>query len=60
MPAGREELLKIVGRLHGRTRTAELPTEPISDYEAMRIVRAGDPLVLGHVARRWRAVAKPR
>ena len=42
-------------RLVGHARTGELPTEPMSDYEAMRIARDGDPLVLGHVVRRWRA-----
>jgi VWFA-related protein len=57
VPAGREGLLRILARLTGRARTAELTTEPISDYEAMRIVRDGDPLVLGHVARRWHAAA---
>jgi len=57
MPAGKEGLLRILARLTGRARTAELTTEPISDYEAMRIVRDGDPLVLGHVARRWHAAA---
>jgi VWFA-related protein len=57
MPDGREGLLKIVGRLRGRARTAELTSEPMTDHEAMRIDRDGDPLVLGHVTRRWQAVA---
>jgi VWFA-related protein len=57
MPEGRDGLLKIAGRLRGRARTAELTTEPMTDQEAMRIARDGDPLVFGHVVRRWRAAA---
>ena len=57
MPEGREGLLEIAARLVGRARTGESPTEPMSDYEAMSIARNGDPLVLGHVVRRWSAAA---
>ncbi len=57
MPEGREGLLGIVARLRGQERTTELFTETMSDYEAMRIVRGGDPLVFNAVVRRWRAAA---
>ena len=57
MPEGREGLMAIAARLVGHARTESAPNEPMSDYEAMSIARNGDPLVLGHVVRRWSSSA---
>jgi VWFA-related protein len=54
IPAGREALLSVLGRLQGR-RTSEGTKDAISDYEAMRIDRDSDPIVTDRVARRFKA-----
>jgi VWFA-related protein len=57
MPEGRAPLLAVLARLRGRIAPAEWPSEAMTEYEAMRIHRDRDPLVTGHVIRRWRSAA---
>jgi VWFA-related protein len=57
MPEGRAALLAVLARLRGRVAPAEWPGQAVSEYEAMRIHRDRDPLVTGHVIRRWRSAA---
>ena len=57
MPDGRAALLAVLTRLRGRVAPAEGPSEAMTEYEAMRIHRDRDPLVAGHVIRRWRSAA---
>ena len=57
MPEGGDALRSILPRLRGRARVADSMREGMTDYEAMRIDRDHDPLVTGHVTRRWKAAA---
>ena len=57
MPEGGDALRSILPRLRGRARVADSMKEGMTDYEALRIDRDHDPLVTGHVTRRWKAAA---
>ena len=57
MPEGGYALRSILPRLRGRARVADSMKEGMTDYEALRIDRDHDPLVTGHVTRRWKAAA---
>ena len=53
MPAGREDVLAIAGRLQGKTADAALAFDYISDYEAFAIRDRDDSATLGRVIKRW-------
>jgi VWFA-related protein len=57
MPEGGDALRSLLPRLRGRARVADAMKEGMTDYEALRIDRDHDPLVIGYVTRRWKAAA---
>ncbi|HEY7515983.1 MAG TPA: VWA domain-containing protein [Vicinamibacteria bacterium] len=59
MPAGRDALLQVLDRLKGR-RVGEIVQDAISEYEAFRIDRERDPIVLDRVLRRFYATGAIR
>jgi VWFA-related protein len=52
LPEGHEGLLQVLNQLQGR-RSGEFVRDAISDYEALRIDRDSDPIVIDRVARRF-------
>jgi len=52
MPAGRDDLIQVLGRLQGRI-VNETLRDRMTDYEAMRIHEDRDPMVLDIVMRRF-------